>query len=552
MEKFLIGILPLFKWAYDLAGVNFEQLKAIVSIKLTMDNRRQLIAYRQNQKKESGNTFLMTMIVYGIFGLFVGLLIATVPSIMVSMIIFFGYVMAMISMTLITDFSSTLLDTSDNTIILPRPVDSRTLFAARVTHILLYLGQLTFALSLVPAIFLATVHGVTLLIVFIPLLGLSVLMAMFITNALYLSIMQFASEEKLKNIINYFQIAMAVLIMGGYQLMPRMMDQFDLENQVFEIKWWSYLVPPVWMAGTMEMARELNFQPDHILLLMLAVTVPLTGWYVTNKYLTPQFSKKLSGMDIQSEGSKVTVQKEGGMLTTLTRWLTATRTEAAGFSLVYKILARDRKIKLKIYPAFGYVLIFGAVFVLRNDGGFAEAWRDLPNTSYHLVLIYILFMILQVALYELPYSDDFKASWVYYALPVARPGEILSGMVKAVIVRLFVPAYAVICIAVLAIWGPSASKDLLFGLFNNILMVSILAAISGRHLPLSQAPNTRSQSGNFMRSMLIIILVGILGAGHYLLGRVPWAMLVVMPFQVLGIYAIMHSYKSTTWKKISA
>ena len=68
------------------------------------------------------------------------------------MIVFYTYIMVMISMTLITDFSSILLDTSDNTIILPRPVDSRTLFAARLTHILLYLGQLGLGLTVIPAI----------------------------------------------------------------------------------------------------------------------------------------------------------------------------------------------------------------------------------------------------------------------------------------------------------------------------------------------------------------------------------------------------------------
>jgi hypothetical protein len=229
MERYLLKFLNVFAWAFKLMRVDFEQLQAIVAVKLLTDNRRQRISYRRVSQEEKGNAFFMTLFFYSIFGIFIAYAIFAMPSFIFSMIVFFSYIMVMVAMTLITDFSSILLDTSDNTIILPRPVDGRTLFVARVTHIMLYLGQLSLALSLVPAIAVLMEYGVTLFLLFMVGILFSIMSSVFITNACYLLILNFASEEKLKNIINYFQIFMAVSIMGGYQILPRIIERLDID-----------------------------------------------------------------------------------------------------------------------------------------------------------------------------------------------------------------------------------------------------------------------------------------------------------------------------------
>jgi len=235
MNTFLLKFLDLFRWLYRRLGIDYEQLRSIVGIKLTMDNRRQLVAYRRKNNEEPGNAFMMTLLIYGFFGAFVALSLYFIPSFVLSLIVFFSYIIVMVAMTLITDFSSILLDTSDNTIILPRPVSGQTLFAARLTHILLYLGQLAIGLTIFPALVVIIKYGFLLFAVFLLAVALSVLTAVFVTNAFYLLVMQFASEEKLKNIINYFQILMAVLIMGGYQILPRIMERMDIASYEFEI-----------------------------------------------------------------------------------------------------------------------------------------------------------------------------------------------------------------------------------------------------------------------------------------------------------------------------
>ena len=551
MNTFLLKFLDLFRWLYTRLGIDYEQLRSIVGIKLTMDNRRQIVAYRRKSNEEPGNAFVMTLLVYGFFGMFVALSLYFIPSFVLSLIVFFSYIIVMVVMTLITDFSSILLDTSDNTIILPRPVSGQTLFAARLTHILLYLGQLAIGLTIFPALVIIIKYGFLLFAVFLLAVALSVLTAVFVTNAFYLLVMQFASEEKLKNIINYFQILMAVLIMGGYQILPRIMERIDIASYEFEITWWSFLLPPVWMAGALETIHYKLTDLSHIALTICALVLPILGAYLVNKYLSPIFTKKLGTMGAGSERVEKPKTEKQSYSDKISGWITNNPFEQGAFNLIYKILGRDRKIKLKIYPAFGYVLIFGVIFAMQGKKDIVATWHNLPNTQYHLMLIYLAFMILQVAVYEVPYSDDFKASWVYFSAPLDKPGEILSGTLKAIFVRLFIPGYLVISALILFIWGSQAGVDILFGFFNNFLMLLIFAMINTRHLPLSMAPNVRSQSGNIARSLLTFLLIGILGFGHYLLARIPFIQLGMIPVQLGIIFLLLRAYKRTDWNQLT-
>lgn len=551
MEKYLLKFLDLFAWAFKLIHVDYLQLRAIVAVKLITDNRRQHIAYGKKNQKEPGNAFIMTLFFYSIFGIFVALALYTIQSFMLSMIVFFSYIMVMIAMTLITDFSSILLDTSDNTIILPRPVDGRTLFVSRVAHILLYLGQLTIALCIVPAAAVFMMYGGSILSVFVLAILLSVITSIFITNALYLLILQFANEEKLKNIINYFQIIMAVVIMGGYQILPRIMERLNMETFVFEIRWWNFLLPPVWMAAGLETVKEGLTDSNHLGLTLFAIIIPPVGAYLVNKYLAPVFSRKLGALAGGTERVEKVKKEKRSFVDDISKWITFSPAERASFDLIFKILGRDRKIKLKIYPAFGYIVIFGLIFIMRGKEDFGTTWDNLPDTDYHLMLLYLTFMVLQVALYEIPYSDDFKASWVYFSTPIEKPGQMLSGMIKAIFIRLFVPGYIVISVFVLLIWGGRVLDDIVFGMLNNVLMLVILALINKKHLPLSVAPNVRSQTGNLMRSLLSFLVIGVLGAGHYILTQRPLMLPAAIPLQLIALYFLYRSYIRTEWNDIT-
>ena len=552
MKKLILWILDRFQWLFKLLKTDYDQLRAIVSVKLTMDNRRQTVSYRRKGKKETSHAFFAVLFMHAMFGVFVASILFTL-SFMVAMTLVFSCIMVTIAMTVITDFSSILLDTSENTILLPRPVDGRTMFVARVTHICIYLAQLILAFSIFPAIVVYVKFGGIMLFFFAAAIVLSVLTSLFITNAVYLLIMQFSSEEKLKNIINYFQILMAVIIMGGYQLLPRMMNRADLQNTEFNIKWWSFFVPPIWMAGALDSFQKRMMDNAHLALSLLAVIVPIAGLFITSRYLTPLFNRKLSVIATTTDRQTPLIENEEGkknFLDRLASIVTLKGIESGAFKTIYKILGRDRKLKLKIYPALGYTVIFFIVFMLRGHEDIGTTWHNLPHGKYYLAMIYFSYFIVQIAFAEIVYSDEFKASWIYYSVPIDKPGEILSGMLKAIFIKLFVPVYAAVSVLIIFLWGTRAIDDLVLGLINNFITLLCMALIGTKYLPLSMSPSVRGQSGNFVRAFLSMLIMLIPGLLHWALTNVSYAVLICIPIQVMIAFFLLRWYQSTAWDAI--
>ncbi|MEO6583282.1 MAG: hypothetical protein ABIO05_03105, partial [Ferruginibacter sp.] len=292
MDKLLLKILLGFVKFFFSDEKDFAQLKIITQTKVMMDRRRVAIGMGRKVQKENANPLLVTLIVYSILGLFMALLIGGF-SILSSMIIFHGYLLFMMAMTLITDFSSVLLDTADNNIILPKPVKGRTVFIARVVHILVYLLQFTIALALFPLIAAFIKFGLVVGLAMLMTITLTVGLAVFLSYFLYALILRFADEQKIKDIVGYFQIFITILFGVGSQLLPRLVN-FEKLNLSFSLHWYSYLIPPVWMAAVLESVHLMHFNRSGYAMLALALLVPIFAVWLMVTYLAPGFSKKLA------------------------------------------------------------------------------------------------------------------------------------------------------------------------------------------------------------------------------------------------------------------
>ena len=563
MTKFLIKFVRLFKKMFISAGVDFEQLIAIVGIKLTMDNRRNnasMMRGKGGQSKESNNRFLMTMFVYALLGLSMAIYVGFIGEPMVAMSIFNGFIMVMLAMTLITDYSSVLLDTADNMILLPRPVDSRTLFTARLTHITLYIGQILFAVSLVPTIVIGIKYGFVAVLLFLLTAVMSALFALFFTSILYLVIMRLTSAERLKDIINYLQIGMAIFIFAFYQLMPRLFNITDITNVTFEPSWWNPLVPPMWMGGTMDAFITGNFDAPHLILILLCFAVPILGLVLMNRSFSTFFSEKLAGLSTEfnptetSTTPSVSAPNLGDFSTKLAPHITSSPVESGVFQFVWKQLSRDRKIRLRLYPQFAYffVMIIVIMFsVFRRNGDIETILAELPNTKWYLMFIYLGSTTLSASLALVPYSDDFKAAWIYYALPVAKPGDVLLGSLKAQFFKFYLPFYAILSLILLAIWRLPVVDDIILGLLNVMIIALIYSIVNVSLLPFSEETSTQAQSGNFIRGLISMLIFTVIAGLHYLATLIPYLTLGMMPVQCFVIYLLIKKYQNTAWASIN-
>ena len=103
------------------------------------------------------------------------------------------------------------------------------------------------------------------------------------------------------------------------------------------------------MAGAMETFYLKTTDLPHLTLTAFAVVIPLVGFYMINRYLTPVFTNKLGVMATEAKPSK-TITEGKNFVNKISGWITVNALERGAFELIYHILGRDRKIKLKIYP----------------------------------------------------------------------------------------------------------------------------------------------------------------------------------------------------------
>lgn len=557
MEKlivFYLKILDLFAGLFERLGVDYAQLRAIVGVKLAMDQRRIRTGFNGMEQQTSRWGYLWSLLITILISSFLALVVLVWSSSLAAYSIVAAYAMVIIVMTLITDFSQVILDSSDSAIILPRPVSDRTLVSSRMVHAVLYLTQISLA-CLLPSL-LATLYKYGLVEGSV-LLFLSVLIALLsvmFTMVLYLVLMQFASEEKLRNIINGIQIVMVILVMVGYQVVLRVFNFESLmESSVFQWAWWHLLVPPMWIGYVMHAVVDGVFDLPIALCLFLLLGTPLLSLWLLNSPLARRFTSSLGSIDT------VSVKKLPKQEATLRRslpeflapWFTKTPTERGAFEMVWKITARDRKFKLRAYPGMVYFLIVIPVIFLNNSKfGFAEMLANAAQADWQKVmLIYYSAFILVGANQNITFLDQYKASWVYYVAPVTYPGEILAGSLWSSIVKFFMPALAVIGILLVTIWGLESLDDLLLGGILMIIFQQVLTLSVQNRLPFSRE-FTKNDNGQFVKVMVLLVLMVVVGIGHWVLSQVSYVILGILPLAFLLLLFLNREIRKLSWEKV--
>ncbi len=554
MDKLLLNFILFFAKSFLKQGVDFEKLKTIAGTYLLMDRRRTRVSMKMNTKKEPKNPLLITQIVYVFFGFLVATSFYEIRDIVPCMVILHSYILFMMAMTLITDFSTVLLDTKDNQIIIPRPVNSKTFFVARLVHILVYLLQFTIALAIVPLIFTFILFGAAVGLAAIVTVLLTVIFAIFFTYLLYGIILRLGSEEKIKEIISWAQIGLTVFFAVGYQIIPRLINYDALRNAV-ELHWYSYFLPPVWMAMTLQSLQQMYADGQHIVMILLAITGPVAAFWVMIKFIAPAFSRKIEAMgNSKTDTAAVSVtslKKDRSLFDKVSSLVCTDITEQAGYDLTGKMTGRDKGFKIKFYPSLAYLLVFAFVFVFKSGKDFDTVWLTLPDSKLYLWLVYLPLFAITSAISLLPFTENFAASWLYMASPLYKPGSLITGGIKSLLVKFLFPMYIILLSFAFYVWGFTVADDFILGFFNCVSVFLLLSIIGKSYLPFSMEPNVQQQSGKIVQLVLQLIIVAILVGLHWLALSSAWLVALLIPLSAGGCLLLFRYIRNYSWNKIS-
>ncbi|GGA48862.1 hypothetical protein [Paenibacillus physcomitrellae] len=555
MKEFrTLKLLDKIRAPLEKIGVQYPELRLILQVKLTMDGRRvptvgagmfsrskerngsdnQLSSQRFGEELETGNRFIRSLWLYVLIGLVLLPFMLIGDNYLFQMSVSFSILFFMVTSSLISDFSSVLLDIRDKTILLSRPVNAKTINLAKMIHILIYLSYITAAVTLPSLIAALFKHGFVFLLVYLAEIILMDFFIVALTALLYFLVLRLFNGEVLKDIINYVQIGLTIVLMVGYQLVFRL---FDLSGFAvhFEPKIWQYLLPPVWFAGPFEVLFNGEHSGIYVSFALLALLVPILSLTVYT-LLMPRFEQHLQKLSEQGDGGR---NRTSHFHKRLGSWICRTKEEAVFFDFASIMLRRERDFKLKVYPSLGLSIVFPFIFMLIN---FKEGknWAEISSGQSYLFIYFCTIMVPTVIM-TLKYSGNYKGAWIYTTAPLIQIKDLYKGTLKAFLMRLLLPLFLVEAIIFMAIFGLRILPDLLVVLLVIFLYTYISFLLIGRELPFSRRFETVPEEGAGMKTLGLLAILGVFALLHFLSLRFSYG--------VYGYLVILLAVNFWVWRR---
>jgi len=547
---------------YERLGINTAQLKTIVSTKLLIDDRRPNTiqqASQRHKQKETNRATVGTMLISVVLGATFLFAFAISSNPITQLTIFFSMFIFMLASTLISDFTSVLIDVRDNYIILPKPVNDKTVVVARLMHIFIHICKIVLPMALPGVVAMFIKHGVAAGLIMIILSLFVVLFTLFLINAVYIIILRITTPQKFQSIISYFQIVFAILIYASYQLIPRLIGSMGEVNIDFTNYPLMRLAPPYWFAVAWNTLYTLSGNAMAIVLTICSFLIPVLCLIAVVKYFAPSFNKKLALIASSDAGSiNVTKALKKEYKATYSQRLASLFTnrgaERTGFLFTWKMVARSKDFKLKVYPFLGYLVVYMFIMILNTHHFSLQSVRE-GSTQGRVIIIVALYMtsmVVLMALNQMVYSDKFKAAWIFYTAPVAAPGAVISGAVKSVILKFYFPIILIIACIGFALIGIGFLPNLLLAVLNVVFVSALSAYLSFKSLPFSRPQNIKVQSGSFIKNLFRGSIMIVLGILHYALYAITPVIIILTVLAAIAAWYVLDSIKKTSWNELAA
>jgi ABC-2 type transport system permease protein len=550
MIRLILSFFRPFKWFIEKMGADYNQFIRILQLKLTLDNRSPKGLNRSPEKAQE-NMLIKQTLGYLAFGALFGIFLSIIRSQFTFYYFAHIFLMVMMAISIISEFTTILFDTSENVIIQPLPVKGNTVNLARNAHVFTYLTLMAFSISIIWIIIALFRFGPVSALIFIFTIFLNILFTLFLANILYLGIMRLASGERLKNILMYFQIVIAILFMGGYQFGMKLVDTTNIKDMVLPVHWYTFLVPPAYFSGIIESLATLNFDLSHLIFIAEALLLPLIAIYFTGKFLTPVFNRKLMDLEQGDRNSHVRSEKAGISLwyRIMSTLFVFNNEEKASFRLMWKMTGRERLFKQTFFPSIGYIVILIVVQYVRKP----VPYKQLVEGNFYLFSLYILLFIAATLPQSLLIGNNSQATWIFKTVPLGSPANFFKGCIKATFAKFFIPFYLFAGTAICAIWGFRVIPDVIIGFMVTYLFTTVYYYFQTPAFPFTMEKSATQSGLTMIKIFTIMALAGAAGFLHnFLLHNYQYANLILIPFytgMTLYVNRILV-YKRIRWATV--
>ena len=510
MEDFFsLKILDLFRPLFEAFGVEYEKMRLIVSMKLTLDKRK-------NNSSENKNSLMQSVILYLVIGLVASRIIVMPIDIMTKMTVLFALIFVMLLTCFITDFSSVILDTYDRHIIGITDVKDITLNMAKIVHIIIYISIISLSISAFSILMILMAYNIGFCLLFILCMILMDFLLIMMTSVIYYLLIKIFKGEKLKDVLNLFQIFMIFVFSIMYYFITSSLSDIQI-NYTFSINAYDLFIPFMWFASLFCVIFYGKIQTLYIIMAILGIIVPILSILIYIK-LTPAFERNLDKLEQVSYNEKDSKSKKS-FASKLANKICKNNEEKSFFEFIYNNLSRDREFNTRVYPtlASGIIIPIVLLFVTYDRSISIMEYLKSLSTTNNFLNIYLAVILLQNCILLLKYSKEYEASFIYDVLPISKKKNIYSAEFKVIIIKLFVPIFIIIGIPYLILFKAKFIVHLLIAFVSTIFISMGTFRVNDKSLPFSEDYAVTANTSNFLN---IIKSIGFVVAAvllHYLI-----------------------------------
>ncbi|WP_343002022.1 hypothetical protein [Intestinibacter bartlettii] len=510
MEDFFsLKILDLFRPLFEAFGVEYEKMRLIVSMKLTLDKRK-------NNSSEDKNSLMQSVILYLVIGLVASRTIVMPIDIMTKMTVLFALIFVMLLTCFITDFSSVILDTYDRHIIGITDVKDITLNMAKIVHIIIYISIISLSISAFSILMILMAYNIGFCLLFILCMILMDFLLIMMTSVIYYLLIKIFKGEKLKDVLNLFQIFMILVFSIMYYFITSSLSDIQI-NYIFSINAYDLFIPFMWFASLFCVIFYGKIQTLYIIMAILGIIVPILSILIYIK-LTPAFERNLDKLEQVSYNEKDSKSKKS-FVSKLANKICKNNEEKSFFEFIYTNLSRDREFKTRVYPtlASGIIMPLVLLFVTYDRSISIMEYLKSLSTTNNFLNIYLAVILLQNCILLLKYSKEYEASFIYDVLPISKKKNIYSAEFKVIIIKLFVPVFIIIGVPYLILFKTKFIVHLLIAFVSTIFISMGTFRVNDKSLPFSEDYAVTANTSNFLNIIKSIGFVGVAVLLHYLI-----------------------------------
>lgn len=460
--------------------------KALHNLFLTLFLRGRTSRGLQKEKAPTsmGRKLLLVVALYGLMGL-MALFFMGQPVFALS-IYLHALTFSFLGMFLASSAGEVLFNKEEADILLHRPIAPQDLLWAKIRVLFGASLWLAGAFNLAGLVvgYLAPDGGIGFVLAHTVSIGMQAIFCAGSVVIAYQLCLRCFGRERLDGLITGAQVIVSVCAVGGGQLLPQFMFRADKIGTMENFSWWIALLPPAWFAG-FDDALSGSMALNSWLLAALAVGATIFVVWIAFSKLAGDYQ---GGIQQLNESLSPRKQKRPGRRwtdilvdTPPLQWWLRDPVARASFLLTTAYLLRDRDVKLRVYPSLAPFIVLPIIMLLPRMGQ-EESGFDIFSTSIAYGYLAIL-PVMGINLIQ--YSQQWQASDVFRATPMAGPGLLCDGARRAVICVLTLPIMLIFGLIVFLMQRDVSSIALVIPSLVAMPVFALLPSLDGSGVPLS-------------------------------------------------------------------